>query len=134
MDPLALSFPAAAVLNCELLQRCQSRTVTEMTPLSPCATFSSLEVKAKRGPLKKSAPCAWFFPRPLFLFASLLRPRSDCKQLKHRGNWKNGWTFSLAENRGGGVSWRQDSVCVWGGGEQVERGGREFRVGWGVEG
>lgn len=114
MDPQTLSFPAAAaVLNCELLQHCQSRTGTEMTPLSPCATFSSLELNTKRGLVNKSALP---FPLPPFLlvFAALLQPHSDYKELKHYSNWKNGWTFSLAEDREGGVSWRQDS-CVFGG-------------------
>lgn len=131
MDPQTLSFPAAAaVLNCELLQHCQSRTGTEMTPLSPCATFSSLELNTKRGLVNKSALP---FPLPPFLlvFAALLQPDSDYKELNYYSNWKNGWTFSLAEDwEGGSVGGR--TLCVWGGsGEQVERRGREFRVGGG---
>lgn len=129
MGPQTLSFPAA-VLNCELLQHCQSRTGTEMTPLSPCATVSSLELNTKRGLVNKSALP---FPLPPFLlvFAALLQPDSDYKELNYYSNWKNGLTFSLAEDREGGVSWRQDSVCLGGSGEQVERRGREFRVGGG---
>lgn len=114
MDPQTLSFPAAAaVLNCELLQHCQSRTGTEMTPLSPCATFSSLELNTKRGLVNKSALP---FPLPPFLlvFAALLQPDSDYKELNYYSNWKNGWTFSLAEDwEGGSVGGR--TLCVWGG-------------------
>lgn len=101
-----------------------------MTPLSPCATFSSLELNTKRGLVNKSALP---FPLPPFLlvFAALLQPDSDYKELNYYSNWKNGWTFSLAEDReGGSVVGR--TLCVWGGsGEQVERRGREFRVGGG---
>lgn len=101
-----------------------------MTPLSPCATVSSLELNTKRGLVNKSALP---FPLPPFLlvFAALLQPDSDYKELNYYSNWKNGLTFSLAEDREGGVSWRQDSVCLGGSGEQVERRGREFRVGGG---
>lgn len=118
MDPVTLSLPAAAAaLNCELLQHYQTRTVTEMTLLSPRTTFSAPELNNKKGLLSKSAPCALLFLSLglHLLFASFLQQRSDYKQIKH-GNWKNDWTFSLAED-GGGVSWRQDSVCVCLGGE-----------------
>lgn len=112
---MTLSLPAAAAaLNCELPQHYQTRTVTEMTLLSPRTTFSALELNNKEGLLNESAPCALLF---LLLglhlvFASFLPQRSDYKQIKH-GKWKNDWTFSLAED--GGVSVGGKTVCVWGG-------------------
>lgn len=99
-----------------------------MTPLSPCATFSSLELNTKRGLVNKSALP---FPLPPFLlvFAALLQPDSDYKELNYYSNWKNGLTFSLAEDwEGGSVGGR--TLCVWGewraGGEK-----REGVWGWG---
>ena len=126
MDPVTLILPAAATLNCELLHY-QTRTVTEMTLLSPRTTFSALELNNKEGLLTEDAPCALLFLSlgPHLVFASFMLQRSGYKHIKN-SNWRNDWTFSPTED-GGGVSWRQDSVCVWGGGVKSrwrEEGGR----------
>lgn len=140
MDPVTLILPAAATLNCELLQHYQTKTVTEMTLLSPRMTFSALELNNKGGLQTEDAPCALLF-RSLGLhlvFASFILQRSGYKQIKN-SNWRNDWTFLPAEDGGGVVSWRQDSVCVWGGGVKSrwrEEGGRGSLGlgGWGVGG
>ena len=108
MDPVRLSLTAAAAaaaaaLSCELLHH--TRTVTEMTRLSPRTTFSALELNNKKGLLNQSAPCTLLFRlhRLHVVFAAFLHRCSDYKQIKH-GNWKNNWTFLLAEDGGGGLS------------------------------
>lgn len=96
-----------------------------MTPLSPRTTFSALELNNKKGLLDYCALLFLSLGLHLIL-ASSLQQRSDYKQMKH-GNWKNNWTFSLAEDLGvwGGVSVGGKTLCVFGGDEeQVERGGR----------
>lgn len=113
MDPVTLSLPAAAALNCEPLQHYQTRTVSEMTLLSPRTTFSPLELNNKKGFLNNSAPCVVLLLRLHLLFSSFLQQRSR-KQIKH-GNWKNDWTFSLAED-GGELQVGGRTLCVFGGG------------------
>lgn len=128
MDPVSV-LAAAAALNCELLQHYQSRSATEMTLLSPHLTFSALQLNNKKGLLFKCARCTPLFPllHLCLVFDSFLQQLLDYKQIQH-GNWKNDWTFSLAEDRGVSVGGR--TLCVFGGVKSRwrEEGGG-FRVG-----
>lgn len=106
MDPVTLSLPAAAAaaaaLNSETLQHYPTGTGTEMILLSPrssCTTFSALELNAKKGLPNQSSACALLFLLLQLVFACFLQERAAYKQIKH-GNWKNDWTFSLAEDGG----------------------------------
>lgn len=121
MDPVSF-LAAAAALNCE---RYQSRSATEMTLLSPHSTFPALQLNNRKGLLFKCACCTLLLLllHLCLVFDSFQQQRSDYKQIQH-GNWKNDWTFLLAEDRGCRLE-AGLCVCLGGGGEeQVERGGR----------
>lgn len=125
MDPVTASCCSAV----SHFNTNQTRTVTEMTPLSFPATFSALELNFKGGP-----PDYYVLPFLLLglqlIFAFSLQQRSNCKRMRH-GNWKNNWTFSLAEDGGGCLL--EARLCVFGGG-RWRRAGGERRAGVGVLG
>lgn len=87
--------------------------------------WNSITQKDYLGTARRTSPR---FISGTFL-ALLLGTVATINTRKH-GNCQNNWTFSLAVDRGGG--WSEASLVFGGDEEQVERGGRGFRVGGGL--
>lgn len=102
-----------------------------MKPFSSSCTFLALEVRLIKGLFDRRAPLVSSLHLG-HIFGASPRHCCDDKHSKH-GNCQNNWTFSLAvEWLGGGGGLSEASLVFGGDEEQVERGGRGFRVGGGL--